>query len=137
MPDFADIHQPVHAGVAERIQTVMAQQAVQIGPGGFGIRLLTGLFEEFLTAPGVVAVAQLTHGGIHDGIVIEQNVRPMQTDVVHPAEAADALAGRAGQRGQGQLAEAVVGVIGGHCHHLVLTVFPIVHQFPEKGKKKS
>ena len=118
----------------------MAQQAVQIGPGGLGIRLFAGLLKESLTAEGVVAVTQLPHRGIHDGIVIEQNVRPMQSDVVHPAEAPDALPGFGGQGGKGQLAESVVGEISGHSHHLIfdfLRVSSILQQYFEKEKKNS
>ena len=137
MTGFTDIHQAVDIGVAQRVQTVVAQQAVEVGPCGFGVCLFAGLFKEFLTAPGMVAVAQLPHRRIHDGIVIEQNVRPMQSDVVHSAETSDALPRVCGQGGQGQLSESVVGVIGGHCHHLVLTVSPIVHHVCGKGKKNS
>ena len=135
VPYLPDAYQLVHIGMAGGIQAVVPQNPQQIGLRGLGIGLLAGLREEQLTAVGMVAVSQLAHGGVYGGIVVEENIRPMQTDVVESAEPTDALASLGGKFGQRQLAETVMGIIGGHGYHLVgKSIFLILHQFFAKGK---
>jgi len=136
VPYLPDAYQLVYIGMAGGIQAVVPQNPQQIGLRGLGIGLLAGLREEHLTAVGMVAVPQLAYGGVYGGIVVEENIRPMQTDVVESAEPTDALASFGGELGQRQFAETVMGVIGGHGYHLMENRFSSFYtNLPQKGSK--
>ncbi len=120
MPGLPGGHLPIYEGVAGRIQAVVPQQAVQVGPGGLGGGLGAGPGEQLLTGLAVEGRPQSAGGRFHQGVVVEEKVGALQTHVKQAAEALDALLLLRGKGGQHLPAEAVMGVKGGHRVHLLL-----------------
>ena len=58
--------------MANGIQTVVAQQAVQISPGSFGSGCLTGIGEEFLTGLHMERCAKGTGTVLHKGKIVKE-----------------------------------------------------------------
>ena len=114
MTDFPAVYLALNKGVAGRIQAVMTQQSVQIGPGRFGSGGSTGPGKEFLPGLAVKLTAQLSNGGFHQGIVVKEKVRPLQSYVEHPAKPGNTLPGIRREIGKNQLTEPVVGITGRH-----------------------
>ena len=98
-------------------QAVVCQQAVKTGHAAFGgilLQQLTGLTEKLPSGHAVVSVIQLSHGGAHHGLEIEEQVGTVEAAVVQAAEPLDGALLILRQTAQGFCAKAVECIVGRH-----------------------
>ena len=115
---FSDFYQLIDKGVADTVQSVMAQKTVEIGFGSIGGCGLAGHREKFLAGLPMEDLSQLSGGGVQQGIKIEEKVRSLKAHIVHPAEPLDGLTDIGRERGKQKLSEPVMGITCGHINHL-------------------
>ena len=92
----------------------MPQQPQKIDPPGLAARLRADPGEEFLPGLGVEDAAQLSRGGFDQGVIVKENIRPVQTHIVKPPEPLDTSAVVGTHPGEQLLSEAVMGIICWH-----------------------
>jgi hypothetical protein len=66
----------------------------------------------------MVAVSQSKGGGIQSGTEIEEEIRSLESRVIHPAKTLNTLADIRRKTGQQEPAEPVMGIACGHRNHL-------------------
>ena len=91
----------------------MAQNAVQIGQGGFGPfqpHSTAYPLEKFLTGLLVEFDAEETGAGFQQRGIIVKNIGAVETDIEQPAEPPDSAADVTGQGGQQLHAKTVMGI---------------------------
>ena len=104
----------LHVRVAQGVQAVMPQKPQKIDPPGLAARLGADPGEKFLPGLGVEDAAQLSRGGFDQGVIVKENIRPVQTHIVKPPEPLDTSAVVGTHPGEQLLSEAVMGVICWH-----------------------
>ena len=126
----------LHVGVAHGIQAVMPQQSQKIDPPGLVARLGADPGEKFLPGLGMECAAQLPRGGFDQGVIVKENIRPVQTHIIQPPEPLDAPAVVGAHSGKQLLSEAVMGVICWHetSPRCFFSHFSILHDNSEKEK---
>ena len=114
VPGFSGSIQLIYKGMAVGIQAVMAQKTVEIGHGSLGIGGFDGSSKEIGAGHFVERACRFSHSCLPVRVKIEENVRPLETDVKHPAEPLDALPGVGRHGFENLLAESVMGIVCGH-----------------------
>ena len=117
MAHRATLGMPENKGMAQSIQAVMGQQAVQIGQGGLRWcqpQALADPAEQYLAAHVVIVVRQRSYPVCPGGIVVQKQIRAVKSHVVKTPVAPDDSPDLRGKAGKQLGTEAVMGVAGGH-----------------------
>ena len=118
MPGISQGHMFMDIGVGSRVQAVVGQKAVQVGPVGFGFRYGAAVTEEVHTGHTVEFLSQRTGLGGHDGIVVKEDVGAVESHVKKTAKPLHILPDLGGQEGKNGFSEPKMGVTSAQSYHL-------------------